>query len=621
MKKILSAILSAAMSVTLLYTPVQAAEDTTPSGIEFSDISAEIENFVNENDGDYASVATAVFNDDEILYSNHFGYIDREYQITADENCVYEWGSISKMFIWVSVIQLYEQGKIDLNADIRTYLPEDFFTKFKYDESITMLNLMNHNAGWQEILTGLMVSDEKDIVSLEEALRNTEPAQIWKPGEITAYSNWGAALAAYIVQRVSGMDYVDYLHENILEPLGMEHTAVAADYRDNEWVRAQREKEKSYLILDKETIGVDIDMDQGTNINYIQLYPAGSITGTLADITKFAQAFVDDECPLFEKQETLDFMLSASDFYSDSDIPKNCHGLLPMEYGVTIIGHGGNTMAGSANLAFDKETKTGVVVLTNQYSESMFCYGIPTLIFGSTANNPICKDGKITTRNDISGNYVTSRGYFDGVGRISLVNYIQQMAVEATDNHDEFTSGGEPFMTRVSDDIYFTATEDMFYETITADGKIILEGYASDYIKSDTAVAELTALIIFAVIAVITLVLLIIKGIRKLRKRYKSIPAGKAILAGQLSRFALAIVAVLILTVVNVLPKAIIAIICIAAGASAVVCAVSAVFTAKALITEKEMTKFTRVRYALSVLFNLFVTGFVLYFELFNFWA
>lgn len=176
-------------------------------------------------------------------------------------------------------------------------------------------------------------------------------------------------------------------------------------------------------------------------------------------------------------------------------------------------------------------------------------------------------------------------------------------------------------MTRVSDGIYFTATEDMFYETITADGTIILEDYASDHIKSDTAVAELIALMIFAVIAVITLVLLIIKSIRKLRKRYKSIPAGKAILAGQLSRLVLAIVVVLILTVLNVLPKAIIAIICIIAGASAVACAISAVFTAKVLITEKEMTKFTRVRYALSVLCNLFATGFVLYFELFNFWA
>ena len=238
MKKILSAILSAATAFSMFCTTVSAVGNTTPSGITFADIGNEIEAFATENERNYASFATAVFNGDEVLYSKHFGYIDRENQIAADENSVYEWGSISKMFVWVSVMQLHEQGKLDLNADIQTYLPEGFLKKLKYDEPITMMNLMNHNAGWQETSSALEVADGSDIISLEEALRKTEPAQVFKPGEITAYSNWGAALAGYIVERVSGMDYADYLHKNVLEPLGMEQTSVSADYRDNEWVRA-----------------------------------------------------------------------------------------------------------------------------------------------------------------------------------------------------------------------------------------------------------------------------------------------------------------------------------------------------------------------------------------------
>ncbi len=147
MKKILSAILSAVTAFSIFCTPVQAEENSTPSGIEFVNIGTEIDSYAAENEDSFASFAAAVFSGDEVLYSSHFGFIDRENQIAADENSVYEWGSISKMFVWVSVMQLHEQGKLDLEADIQTYLPEGFLTKLKYDEPITMINLMNHNAG------------------------------------------------------------------------------------------------------------------------------------------------------------------------------------------------------------------------------------------------------------------------------------------------------------------------------------------------------------------------------------------------------------------------------------------------------------------------------------------
>ena len=121
MKKFISAILSAVTAFSMLCITVSAVGNTTPSGVSYNNIGTEIEALAKENEGNYASLATAVFNGDEVLYSKHFGYIDRENQIAADENSVYEWGSISKIFIWVSVMQLHEQGKLDLNSDIQTY--------------------------------------------------------------------------------------------------------------------------------------------------------------------------------------------------------------------------------------------------------------------------------------------------------------------------------------------------------------------------------------------------------------------------------------------------------------------------------------------------------------------
>lgn len=620
MKKILSSILSAVMACAMLCTPVMASETTTPSGVEFSKIGTEIENFVAENEGNYASVATAVFHGDEVVYSNHFGYVDRENQVKADENSVYEWGSISKLLVWVSAMQLHEQGKLDLNADIQTYLPEGFLTKLKYDEPITMLNLMNHNAGWQEVAIGIEASSEDKIIPLGDILKKTEPAQVFKPGEITAYSNWGAALAGYIVECVSGMDYAQYVHENILAPLGMEHTSVSANLRDNEWVRAQREKQKAYMIMTEEMAGTRVDKDLGQCIMWIIPYPAGSVTGTLADITKFGQALVSDDCMLFEKQETLELFRSASDFYGDSDIPKCCHGMWLNEYAVRTMGHGGNTNGGSANLMFDPVSKTGVVVLTNQGYEMIFTSDIFPIVFGSIKDNPTFKNTQITERTDLSGNYVASRSIFNGA--LKMMNALSYLPLSEGETPDSYTQGGMTALTRISDNLYMIEGSDQFlYESKKSDGTIILEGASVDYIASTTVVTEFAMVIVFVIITVVTLVLLIIKGIRKLAKKYKPIPAGKAILAGQLAKLTVALVIVVVLTLLMSLNATVIAMLCILMAICAVVCVVSAVFTAKALVTEKEMKAKSRIMYVVYTLCNLYATVFVIYFELFNFWA
>ena len=616
MRKLLSVILSAVTLFCMLCTPVAAAGHITPSGVSYKNIGTEIESLAKENEGNYASFGTAVFSGDEVLYSKHFGYVDRKNGIIADESAVYEWGSISKMLVWVSVMQLYEQDKLDLNTDIQTYLPEGFFKKLKYDEPITMLNLMNHNAGWQETSTTIEVDDEEDIISLEEALKKTEPAQVFKPGEITAYSNWGAALAGYIVECISGMDYAEYLHKNVLEPLGMEHTSVSADYRDNKWVRDQREKTRSYLIMNFPEMGIVKDEDLGTAMSFILLYPSGSVTGTLADMTKFAQAFISDECHLFEKQETLDLMLSASDFYGDTDIPRNCHGLWCTEYAVTTMGHGGNTNAGSANLVFDKKSKTGIVVLTNQQNEGVFCYKLPTLIFGSFEDNPISKNGNITERNDISGAYTETRSFFTGPLKIgSILSY---QPLEASENPDVYTSSGVTAMERFSDNFFRIPDSDMFYHSsVTKDGQTILENSTQTLLCDNKVKYKFSAVVIYAAISVVILILLAVKGIKKLLKKYRPVTAGKAVLTGQLAGLVSAVSLFVMLSAE--ISLALVVIISIIEAVCALICVVSAVFILKGMITDKSMKPSCCIKYICSILCNIFFFGFIVYFELFQF--
>ena len=355
MKKLAKTVSVLICAATVLFsgTAVYAADRYTPSGVAYGDIGSTIENWASENSNEYVSFVTSVFEKDEVLYEGAFGYVDRENSIAASTDSVYEWGSISKLTVWVSVMQLYEQGRIDLNADVRNYLPEGFFQKLKYDDPVTMLNLMNHDAGWGEGTWALQVDSSDKIVPLGQALRETEPPQMYRPGEVASYSNWGAALAGYIVECITGESYADYVHKNIFEPLGMEHTAILPDHSDNQWVMNKRQELYSYSNIDGSTWN-----NNGKQLVYINLYPAGSCTGTISDLAKFAQSFVSDDHPLFAKKETRDLMLSPSSYLGNTEIACCCHGLWPEDYEYShVLGHSGGTNACSSNRLHDCRRK------------------------------------------------------------------------------------------------------------------------------------------------------------------------------------------------------------------------------------------------------------------------
>lgn len=374
----------------------------TPSGIAYTKLEEEIDKYIDVRKDTTSSVSIAYFNETENIASVIYGDANTAENIKADEETVYEWGSISKVLVWISVMQLYEQGKIDLDEDIGNYLPDGFLSNLSYDEPITMTHLMNHTAGFQETTWDVEVLDKKDIISLRDALLATTPPQIYKVGTTVSYSNWGAALAAYIVECVSGMDYAEYVRQNIFEPLGMNQTSILPDCSDNEWVESRRDLTNAYYNVQGEY------EDYGACRRYILLYPAGSATGTMSDLVRFAKAFLADseDCPLFTKADTLDKMLSPTLYYDGTDTPRICHGLFSQEYGVRLIGHAGNTTGFSANLVLDRQNRTGLVVMTNEVGETTYNYGLVSLIFGD------CRTETGFTYDDLSGIYCNSRANY-----------------------------------------------------------------------------------------------------------------------------------------------------------------------------------------------------------------
>lgn len=172
--------------------------------------------------GDVAGGVIAVVKDGQVIFAKGYGYNNLEKRtVPSPADTLFRIGSTSKLFTWTAVMQLVEAGKLDLDADVDTYL--DFKIPPFQGKPITLRNLMTHTAGFEETARDLITTDGKPV-NLEHYLKTHLPVRIFPPGQVVAYSNYGCGLAGYIVQRVSGQDFDDYIEQHIYKPLDMQHS-------------------------------------------------------------------------------------------------------------------------------------------------------------------------------------------------------------------------------------------------------------------------------------------------------------------------------------------------------------------------------------------------------------
>ena len=627
MKKSLAMFIVILILVMTIPKNVYASGQTTPSGIAYDDIGTEIDAYVEEYKAGLASVGTCVFDETGIIYEGYYGYSDMEAGILADEETVYEWGSTSKLLVWVSVMQLKEQGKLDLETDIREYLPDGFLTKLQYeDETITMLNLMNHDAGFQESMYENQMATEDELYgSLEEAVKVCECYQAYHVGEHTAYSNWGTALAAFIVERVSGMSYVDYVNENIFKPLGMEHTSIGMHMEDNEWVRNQREELKCYGRYAQE----EYNADYGVCHSWVQLYPAGAAIGTTSDLAKFAQGFVASDCPFFQNSDTREEMLTATSFYGDSDIAENCHGLWVEQFKIPTLGHSGNTGGCTANLQFDPESGLGIVVLTNEPGETMFSTGFVSLLFGDVRDSELVRNNPIQEHYDISGTYVPRRTIVSGYGSALQYSYGCFFATK-TDDPDVFDmplTGGMQ-MIHIGDHMWLQTSESganyFTYESVDSDGNRQFEMMSTDMFQNNQHIYGIIAYFGFAVFGIACLLILLIKGltllIRKIRKKKKTLTkADKQITLQQVIQGVSGVILFCLISVLGVKGYAFAVFSCIMVVILALVSLVNGIILFKNTWRDKEIGKWKKTKQYIWGTLMFGYVAVIMWFQLYDF--
>jgi CubicO group peptidase (beta-lactamase class C family) len=308
-----------------------------------------------------AGAVVAVVADNRLVFSKGYGHADVKTRRKVDpENSMFRIGSISKLFTWIAVMQLVEEGKLDLETDVNRYL-RDVQVPTTYREPITLKHLLTHTPGFEDRLIGLFAHKHAQVGSLASVLRAQMPMRVRPPGVLGSYSNHGTALAGHVVACVSGLPWEDYVEQRIIKPLGLQHTLVRQPPEDE----LPPDLTKGYKRED------GLYKEQG--FEYVTAAPAGGISMSAADAARFMLAYLSDgqlEGARILNPETVRRM-RAPLFRHDPRIDGSCYGFMEQNRdGLRILGHGGATNWFHSLMQMLPEQKVGFFVSWNTNTSS-----------------------------------------------------------------------------------------------------------------------------------------------------------------------------------------------------------------------------------------------------------
>jgi len=308
---------------------------------------------------DIAGAVICVVKDGKVLYEKGYGYADASRQVpVSPQDTLFRAGSISKLFAATAVMQLVEDGRLDLDQDIESYL--DFRIPATYPQPITLRHLLTHTAGFEEVAKDLFSSSASP---LEQYVKTHIPARIYAPGTIGAYSNYGAALAGYIVQRISREPVDQYVANHVFNPLAMSHSTFTQPLPS----RLARFMSSGYQVAS----------GGPKPFEYISASPAGALSVSGDDIAHFVIAQLqngrDGDAQVL-RPETAREMHSrqyagapllngmAIGFFEES------------RNGRHIIGHGGDTVYFHSHLHLILDANVGFFIAANSAGRGGFDY-------------------------------------------------------------------------------------------------------------------------------------------------------------------------------------------------------------------------------------------------------
>lgn len=358
-KRICSMIILIILLFTMSGINSWAAEKKVDSD---SDIESNMDSFFNEKMEEYniPGAAVVVVKEGKVVFQKAYGYADAESKIKFDtDKTTFRIASITKVFTASALMQLVEEGKVELNENIRTYLP-NLKINNPYDKPVTVENLLTHTSG---IDSSVLMELSYDKLSMPCGYLLNEMNQknlkvVKEPGSNIEYCSYGVVLQGCIIEAISGMSCKDYINENIIKPLGMNQTVMAME-EDN--------LTSGYNYFNGK-------LTKSTLEGAFKLYPVGGLISSISDMADFMKMYLNGGSYNGQRvfsETTVKDILTTHETY-DKILPGMCYGFGEFrEQGVRVVGHGGYSPDGLlSQLDLYPQNNTGTFVIVNQGSNN-----------------------------------------------------------------------------------------------------------------------------------------------------------------------------------------------------------------------------------------------------------
>ncbi|WP_454083724.1 serine hydrolase domain-containing protein [Georgenia sp. Marseille-Q6866] len=389
--------------------PPPEQPEAVAAPLERSDVDAWLDETLPAalEEGRIAGATVAVVHDGEILTARGFGEADVSAGTPVDpDRTLFRVGSVSKLFTATAVMQLVENGELDLDTDVEQYTGLDL----GLEHPVTLRHLLTHTAGFEERIAGLIGTDTTP--DLRDSLVTAPPEQVFEPGTTPAYSNYGNALAGYVVEAVSGVPFEEYVATHVLEPAGMTSSSFAQPLPDH--------------LAGDVALGYPTSDEDPLPFEVVGQPPAGALSATATDMARFMLANLGQH----EGEEILS--RATRELMTEPALDADTLGILgegprmglgwfdESRHGHRVVGHGGDTTAFHSHLQLWPDDGTGLYLSFNSTGADGAAYLLREELLedfadryypGEVPASTVAADVRQEHAEVLAGSYESTRGF------------------------------------------------------------------------------------------------------------------------------------------------------------------------------------------------------------------